>query len=115
MRSRRLALPTVMALTVALTTTAVVSTAPSANAADQFTCKSSVPIFDIRESGQLHINHHQEPETGVNSWANWNHVSSGWPASSYAGPGGKMYFINAAGELHQQTWTGTGWANNGTP
>ncbi|MEU7477370.1 tachylectin-related carbohydrate-binding protein [Lentzea sp. NPDC042327] len=111
MNFRRFALPAVVATAVAVLPAAV--TAPTAAAVDSFTCKTTAPIFEARTGGGLHIHYHEEPETGQNVWGNNAGIGNGWPASTYAGPGGKVYYINSAGEVHQQIWLGTGWDKNG--
>lgn len=96
-------------------TTAAVTTAPAATAAETFSCQSSVTVFDVRSNGHLYINRHEEPETGVNLWSgDWVKWGEQWPASTYAGPAGKVYSINAAGELLRHVWLGNGWENGGT-
>ena len=111
MKLHRFALPAVASVAMALSTVTV--TAAPAVAADEFTCRSSTPVFNVLPNGQIWHRNHEEPETGANSWSAAQHVGNGWSASSYAGPGGKMYHVTAAGELRQHTWTSTGWADGG--
>lgn len=111
MRSRRFVLPAVMAAVAALAP--ALGIAPTANAVDTFTCKTSAPIFDVRSDGGFHLRHNEEPETGGEVWSATAQVGAGWPVSTYAGPNNKVYFITAGGELRYNTWLGTTWKDQG--
>src|SRR5688500_8134661 len=117
--SRRRTLPTIMAVLAAagvLSAVPVVSdTASPAQAADEFTCNSTAALWEVQAGGGPSRSQHNEPETGVDSWGAVQQAGQGWPAATWAGPDGRMYFVNAAdGTLQRHRWTGTTWENNGT-
>ncbi|MGZ3143070.1 tachylectin-related carbohydrate-binding protein [Lentzea chajnantorensis] len=120
--SRRRTLPAVMAV---LAATGVLTAAPAltdavrpAVAADEFTCQQTARLWAVRATTKLHLHEHHAPATGADAWSNGSEVSSGWPAASWAGPDGRMYYLNAAdGTLQRHRWLGTGspsWENGGT-
>jgi hypothetical protein len=116
--SRRRTLPTIMAVLAAtgvLTTTpALTGTASPAQAADEFTCKSTAALWQPQPDAPFLLHTHNEPETGVDSWENAKDAGSGWPAATWAGPDNRMYYLRASdGTLQRHRWTSTGWEGNG--
>lgn len=94
----------------------VSDTASPAQAADEFTCRSTAALWGVRANNRLHLHEHHEPETGADAWSNGAEAGPAWPAATWAGPDGRMYYLNAGdGTLQRHRWLGGSrpWENNG--
>ena len=101
---------TVMAAVASLVT---IVPGPAASAADEITCATPANVWAIRSNNMLHQHGHNDPKNGVDSWSfGGREQFGGWPAATWAGPGGRMYYLNAfTGTLERHRWNGSSWEN----
>ncbi|MFE0021501.1 tachylectin-related carbohydrate-binding protein [Amycolatopsis sp. NPDC059021] len=116
MRQRR-SLPRAAALcsvlTVALGSAVAVSTVNVAVAADSVTCRESASVFYTRPDTYLDLDHHNEPETGVDSWTGRSTIGYTWSGRTLAGPDGRLYLVGEDGKVTRQRRLANSWENDG--
>ncbi|WP_394359231.1 tachylectin-related carbohydrate-binding protein [Amycolatopsis sp. SB7-3] len=82
-------------------------------AAETITCRANASVFYTKPDTVLEMDRHNEPETGVNSWVGRAAIGNTWAGRTLAGPDGRLYLIDANGNVLRQRRLATGWENGG--
>ncbi|SHF00633.1 Trypsin [Streptoalloteichus hindustanus] len=78
-------------------------------------CKPAVPLYVVRNDGEVREYQHTDPKNGSFSWADYNGriIGGGWlGARTVAAPDGVFYLAVQNGEFRRYRWNGNGWDTN---